>query len=88
MTADRDRAFLAKHRQLGRADAVRSPSLPRASAEPVSIAGEIVDRHPAGRAVKFYDGARSEWVPLSQLTDNKDGTWSMPEWLAKEKGFI
>lgn len=28
------------------------------------------------------------WVPKSQVEDNKDGTFTMPEWLALDKGFI
>ncbi len=40
------------------------------------------------KAWKLTDGTRSEWVPKSQVEDNKDGTFTMPEWLAKEKGFI
>lgn len=40
------------------------------------------------RAIRLFDGTRSEWVPKSQVQDNEDGTFTMPEWLAKEKGFI
>lgn len=28
------------------------------------------------------------WVPKSQVEDNGDGTFTMPEWLAMEKGMI
>ncbi len=28
------------------------------------------------------------WVPTSQVEDNGDGTFTMPEWLAKDKGLI
>jgi hypothetical protein len=27
-------------------------------------------------------------VPKSQVEQNDDGTFTMPEWLAKDKGFI
>lgn len=40
------------------------------------------------RAWRLFDGTRTEWVPKSQVEQNGDGTWTMPEWLAKEKGFI
>ena len=40
------------------------------------------------RAFKLFDGTRSEWVPKSQVEQNDDGTFTMPEWLAKDKGFI
>jgi len=28
------------------------------------------------------------WLPKSQCEDNEDGTFTMPEWLAKGKGLI
>ena len=33
-------------------------------------------------------GGFPEWVPKSQVEDNGDGTFTMPEWLAFDKGFI
>lgn len=41
--------------------------------------------------VKKGDTSPSErriWVPKSQVEDNGDGTFTMPEWLALDKGFI
>jgi hypothetical protein len=40
------------------------------------------------RAWRLFDGTKTEWVPKSQVQDNGDGTFTMPEWLAKEKGFV
>ena len=40
------------------------------------------------KAWRLNDGAKEAWVPKSQVEDNGDGTFSMPEWLAKDKGFI
>jgi hypothetical protein len=40
------------------------------------------------KAFRLYDGKRTEWVPKSQVEDNGDGTFTMPEWLAEDKGFI
>lgn len=40
------------------------------------------------KAWLLNDGVSEEWVPKSQVEDNGDGTFTMPEWLAKEKGFI
>lgn len=40
------------------------------------------------KAIRLFDGTKTEWVPKSQVEDNGDGTFTMPEWLAKEKGFI
>jgi len=39
-------------------------------------------------AYRLYDGKKTEWVPKSQVENNKDGTVTMPLWLAKEKGFV
>ena len=40
------------------------------------------------KAWRLFDGAKTEWVPKSQVEDNKDGTFTMPFWLAKDKGFV
>ena len=40
------------------------------------------------RAYRLFDGDKTEWVPKSQCERNSDGTFTMPEWLAQEKGFI
>ena len=40
------------------------------------------------KAFRIYDGQYTEWVPKSQVERNDDGTFTMPEWLAKDKGFI
>ncbi len=39
-------------------------------------------------AFRLYDGNKTEWVPKSYCEENDDGTFTMEEWLAKEKGFI
>ena len=39
------------------------------------------------KGIRLYDGNVTEWVPKSQVEDNGDGTYAMPEWLAQEKGF-
>lgn len=53
----------------------------------VDIAGEI--RGETDRAYRIFDGSRTEWVPKSLVEyDDEDGTFAMPEWLAKDKGFI
>lgn len=40
------------------------------------------------KAYRLYDGNITAWVPKQYVKDNRDGTYTMPEWLAKEKGFI
>jgi hypothetical protein len=52
----------------------------------IEIAAEV--RGETDRALRLFDGKRFEWVPKSQVQDNEDGTFTMPEWLAKDKGFI
>ncbi len=52
----------------------------------IDIAGEI--RGETAKAFRLYDGKRTEWVPKQFVEDNGDGTFTMPEWLAQEKGFI
>ena len=39
-------------------------------------------------AFRLYDGKVTEWVPKSQVEDNGDGTFTMPLWLAMDKGFV
>lgn len=50
------------------------------------IAAEL--RHETPKAFLLFDGAREEWVPKSMVENNRDGTFTMPEWLAQDKGFI
>lgn len=52
----------------------------------IDISGE--KRAETEKAFQIFDGIRTEWVPKSQVEDNEDGTFTMPEWLAKDKGFI
>lgn len=33
-------------------------------------------------------GEEPVWVPKSQVENNSDGTFTMPYWLAKDKGLI
>jgi hypothetical protein len=50
------------------------------------ISGE--KRAETDHAILIFDGARTAWVPKSKVEDNGDGTFTMPEWLAKDKEFI
>jgi hypothetical protein len=52
----------------------------------IDIACEVRGETPA--AYRLYDGKTTEWIPKSQCEKNDDGTVTMPEWLAREKGFI
>lgn len=52
----------------------------------VDIAVEL--RHETEKAFLLYDGDKTEWVAKSLVERNDDGTFTMPEWLARDKGFI
>ena len=53
----------------------------------VDIAAEL--RHETLKAFLIYDGDKEQWVPKSLVEYNKDdGTFTMPEWLAKKLEFI
>ncbi len=54
--------------------------------ELIDIACELKAETP--KAFRLFDGKTTEWVPKSQVEQNPDGTFTMPEWLAKDKGFI
>lgn len=55
-------------------------------AQLVEITGEA--KRTTEKAILFYDGAKEEWVPKQFVEDNRDGTFTMPTWLARDKGFI
>jgi hypothetical protein len=40
------------------------------------------------KAWRLFDGKTTAWVPKSQVEDNNDGTFTMPMWLATDKGFV
>ena len=54
--------------------------------ELVDIAGEI--KVETEKAIQFYDGDQTVWLPRSQIEINDDGTVTMPEWLARDKGLV
>ena len=54
--------------------------------ELVDIAAE--ELRSTDRAYHLDDGKSQEWCPKSLTQRNGDGTFTMPLWLAKDKGFI
>ncbi len=40
------------------------------------------------KAYLLDDGTVEAWVPKSQTEDNQDGTFTLPLWLAQDKGFV
>jgi hypothetical protein len=39
-------------------------------------------------AYLLYDGKREAWVPRAIVENNNDGTFTMPVWLARDRGFV
>jgi hypothetical protein len=54
-------------------------------AEMIEISGEI--RGATEKAVNFYDGRQTVWLPRSQVRET-DGGLLVPQWLAKKNGLI
>ncbi len=64
----------------------------------VDIACEIRDDKPSRKSIAIADGSTETfeglerekwfWLPRSQVEINSDGTVTMPEWLAIEKGLV
>lgn len=52
----------------------------------VDITAEI--RVETEKAWKLFNGAKTVWLPKSQVENNEDGTFAMPTWLAHKKGLI
>jgi hypothetical protein len=49
---------------------------------------EVQVRHETNQAVLLFDGGTEAWVPKSLCQDNRDGTFTMPVWIAKQVGFV
>ena len=58
----------------------------RSDKELTEIAAEL--RHETPGAYLLDDGDQKVWVPKSMVEANDDGTFTMPLWLAKDKGFL
>lgn len=54
--------------------------------ELIDIAAEL--RGETELALQLFDGCETKWVPKSLVEDNGDGTFTMPVFVAKEKGFL
>ncbi len=50
------------------------------------LAAEL--KHETPKAYLLNDGTREAWVAKSLVEDNNDGTFTMPLWVAKDKGFV
>jgi hypothetical protein len=45
-------------------------------------------KHETENAFLVTDGDKDYWLPKSMTEDNGDGTWTIPEWIAIEKGIV
>ena len=49
---------------------------------------EGVVRGETDKAIRLVVDGKSAWLPKSQVEDNGDGTFTMPEWLAIDKELV
>lgn len=57
------------------------------------MARELVDlkgvvRGETDAAIRLVVDGTAAWLPKSQVEDNGDGTFTLPLWLAEEKGLV
>lgn len=45
-------------------------------------------KHETDAAFLVTDGIKDYWLPKSMTENNGDGTFTLPEWLAVEKGIV
>ena len=49
---------------------------------------EAIIKVETAKAYLLFDGTREGWVPKQLVENNKDDTFTMPFWLALDKGFV
>jgi hypothetical protein len=49
---------------------------------------EATLKHETDNAFLVSDGEKDYWLPKSMTENNRDGTFTIPEWLAIEKGIV
>ena len=60
----------------------------RFMSDPKLIDIAVALKHETPKAYLVETGEGEMWLPKSQAERNSDGTFTLPEWLAKEKGLI
>jgi tRNA-splicing ligase RtcB len=48
----------------------------------------VIDETPGDKAFLVNDGDKDYWLPKAMTENNGDGTFTIPEWLAIEKGIV
>lgn len=62
--------------------------MPTIESKIVTIEAEISDDS-KDAVVELHDGSRKAFFPRSLVDEDEDaGTFRMPEWLAKDRGFL
>jgi hypothetical protein len=59
--------------------------MPTVESKLVSVACRPINQNERG--VELIQNGRSAWVPRRLIVINRDGTVTMPEWLATDRGF-
>jgi len=60
--------------------------LPTVESKPVKIRAEVEHRYE--RFIWVNVKGQSIWLPRKLVEENRDGTLTMPDWLAKERGLL
>jgi len=66
----------------GRSEARRQSGM----SDLVEIAAVLVSE--TDRAFRISDGVTEAWVPKSEVEHDGEGIFTMPEWLAKDRGLM
>ena len=60
--------------------------LPTVESKPVKIRAKVEHRYE--RFIWVNVKGESIWLPRKLVEENRDGTLTMPDWLAKERGLL
>ena len=60
--------------------------MPTVESKPVKIRAKVVHRYE--RFIWVNVKGESIWLPRKLIEENRDGTLTMPDWLAKERGLL
>jgi hypothetical protein len=60
--------------------------MPKPSKELVDL--DLDKKHETEKALLLSDGTHEEWIAKSVVEDHGDGCYTMPVWIAREKGWL
>jgi hypothetical protein len=64
----------------------RETKMPTVESKPVKIRAKVEHRY--DRFIWVNVKGQSIWLPRKLVEENRDGTLTMPDWLAKERGLL